>query len=248
MKNFIFILLLSGFSQIAVAQDKPHFSDMEMNHVRVATPGLFSKRNFILFNLDSLAMNYSFPLPGGKVISDYGTRGGHSGTDIKTFAKDTIRAVFDGIVRMSKMYGGYGNIIVIRHPGGLETVYSHNFQNFVRSGDRVKAGQPIALTGRTGRATTEHVHFETRINGQHFNPGLLFDMKTQTLRRDYLLCLNKGNSIIVKVVKSKEVPPQWKPLSPSLYALPVIQRPVWNEQPVAMTANLQISDRPVCLL
>lgn len=247
MKNLIFLLLFTGFSLCAGAQDKPHFSDMEVNHVRVATPGLFSKRNFVLLNLDSLAKNYSFPLPGGKVISGYGTRGGHSGDDIKTCAKDTIRAAFDGVVRMSKMYGGYGNIIVIRHPNGLETVYSHNFKNFVRSGDKVKAGEPIALTGRTGRATTEHIHFEVRINGQHFNPSLLFDMKTQALRTDYLQCLSKENKIIVKAMKSKEVPPQWKPLSPSLYALPDIHKPVWHE-PAALMVNLQISDRPVCLL
>lgn len=247
MKNLIFLLLFVGCSLFAGAQDKPYFSDMEVNHVRVATPGLFSKRNFVLLNLDSLARNYSFPLPGGKVISGYGTRGGHSGDDIKTHAKDTIRTVFDGVVRMAKMYGGYGNVIVIRHPNGLETVYSHNFKNFVKSGDEVKAGEPIALTGRTGRATTEHIHFETRINGQHFSPGLLFDMKTQTLRTDYLQCVNKGNGILVKAIKSKEVPPQWKPLSPSLYALPVIRKPVWNE-PADLMVNLQISDRPVCLL
>lgn len=247
MKNLIFLLLFTGFSLFAGAQDKPYFSDMEVNHVHVATPGLFSERNFVLLNLDSLAKNYSFPLPGGKVISGYGTRGGHSGDDIKTCAKDTIRAVFDGVVRMSKMYGGYGNVIVIRHPSGLETVYSHNFKNFVKSGDKVRAGEPIALTGRTGRATTEHIHFETRINGQHFNPSFLFDMKTRTLRTDYVQFINKGNRLIVKVIKSQEVPPKWKPLSPSLYALPDIHKPVWNESD-ALMVNLQISDRPVYLL
>lgn len=247
MKNLIFLLLFAGCSLLASAQNKSYFSDMEMNHVRVATPGLFSECNFVLINLDSLAKNYSFPLPGGKVISGYGTRGGHAGDDIKTFAKDTIRAVFDGIVRMSKMYGGYGNVIVIRHPCGLETVYSHNFKNFVKSGDRVKAGEPIALTGRTGHATTEHLHFETRINGQHFNPAFLFDMKTQTLRTDYLQFLNKGNRLIIKAIKSKEVPPQWKPLSPSLYALPDIHKPVWNKPDVLMF-SLQISNTPAYLL
>lgn len=57
---------------------------MEVNHVRVATPGLFSKENCVMLDLKSLSRNYSFPLPGGKVISGYGTRGGHSGDDIKT--------------------------------------------------------------------------------------------------------------------------------------------------------------------
>lgn len=104
------------------------------------------------------SMNMLFT-PGAKVISAYGTRGGHSGADIKTCAKDTIRAAFDGVVRMSKPYYAYGNLVVVRHANGLETIYSHNFKNLVQSGDTVKAGQPIGLTGRTGRATTEACAF-----------------------------------------------------------------------------------------
>lgn len=61
---------------------------MEVNHVRVATPGLFAKSNHIYLHLDSLKEHeYAFPLPGAKVISAYGSRGGHSGADIKTCAK-----------------------------------------------------------------------------------------------------------------------------------------------------------------
>lgn len=172
---------------------------MEVNHVRVATPGLFAKSNHIYLHLDSLQEHeYAFPLPGAKVISAYGTRGGHSGADIKTCAKDTIRAAFDGVVRMSKPYYAYGNIVVIRHANGLETLYSHNFKNLVKAGDVVKAGQPIGLTGRTGRATTEHVHFETRINGQHFNPNLIFDLKERTLRKECIKCTKNGSKIVVK--------------------------------------------------
>ena len=63
---------------------------------------------------------------------------------------------------------------------------------------RVKAGQAIGLTGRTGRATTEHVHFETRINGQHFNPNLIFDLKERTLRKECIKCTKNGNKIVVK--------------------------------------------------
>ena len=99
---------------------------------------------------------------------------------------------------MSKPYYAYGNLVVIRHANGLETIYSHNCKNLVRSGDVVKAGQPIGLTGRTGRATTEHVHFETRINGQHFNPNLIFDLKERKLRKECIKCSKYGSGIIVK--------------------------------------------------
>lgn len=200
MKNILILLtVLLLLPLTADGQDKPSFSAREMADVRVATPGLFAKGNHIYLHLDSLKDHeYAFPLPGGKVISAYGTRGGHSGTDIKTCAKDTIRAAFDGVVRMSKPYYAYGNIVVIRHANGLETLYSHNFKNLVKAGDVVKAGQAIGLTGRTGRATTEHVHFETRINGQHFNPNLIFDLKERTLRKERIKCTKNGSKIVVK--------------------------------------------------
>ena len=178
MKNILILLtVLLLLPLTADGQDKSSFSAREMADVRVATPGLFDKSNHIYLHLDSLKDHeYAFPLPGGKVISAYGTRGGHSGTDIKTCAKDTIRAAFDGV----------------------ETLYSHNFKNLVKTGDVVKAGQPIGLTGRTGRATTEHVHFETRINGQHFNPNLIFDLKERTLRKECIKCTKNGSKIVVK--------------------------------------------------
>ena len=201
MKNILILLTVLLLPLTADGQNKSSFSAREMADVRVATPGLFAKSNHIYLHLDSLKDHeYAFPLPGGKVISAYGTRGrgGHSGTDIKTCAKDTIRAAFDGVVRMSKPYYAYGNIVVIRHANGLETLYSHNFKNLVKAGDVVKAGQAIGLTGRTGRATTEHVHFETRINGQHFNPNLIFDLKERTLRKERIKCTKNGSKIVVK--------------------------------------------------
>ena len=202
MKDILILLFVLFFPMIVNAQDKSSFSFREVNHIRVATPGLFAKGNHIYLHLDSLKEHeYAFPLPGGKVISAYGTRGGHSGADIKTCANDTIRAAFDGVVRMSKPYYAYGNVIVVRHYNGLETVYSHNSKNLVKPGDYVKAGQPIALTGRTGRATTEHLHFEVRVNGQHFNPNLVFDLQERKLNNQCLVFTQKGGKIAVKPVE-----------------------------------------------
>ena len=127
---------------------------------------------------------WAYPLPGAKVISSYGRRDGrqHTGTDLKTKADDNILAAFDGEVVFSAKYAGYGNLIRIKHPCGLETYYSHNSKNLVKVGDYVRAGQVIALTGRTGRATTEHLHFETRINGKYVNTDKFFDHQSHTLR------------------------------------------------------------------
>lgn len=206
MESTLIWLLCTLFSIVNNVDlpEKPHFSSMEINHIRVATPGLFTKDKNLLLHLDTLTENeYAFPLPGAKVISPYGTRRGHSGADLKTCAGDTIRAAFSGVVRMSKPYAAYGNVVVIRHSNGLETIYSHNVKNLVQSGDWVLAGQPVALTGRTGRATTEHLHFETRINGQHFNPDLIFNLKEGTLRKECVQCVKKGNRVTVKAIAIK---------------------------------------------
>lgn len=136
--------------------------------------------------LTANSKNWCYPLPGAKVISPYGARGGrtHSGTDLKTKPNDNILAAFDGEVVFSGTYYGYGNLVRIKHANGLETYYSHNSKNLVKEGDHVKAGDVIALTGRTGRATTEHLHFEIRINGQHVNSARFFDHATHQLRAD----------------------------------------------------------------
>lgn len=179
------------------------FSPREINHLVAHDPGLFKSGNKHTINLDLIAdEDFAFPLPGAKVISPYGgKRRGHTGVDIKTVPNDTILSAFDGVVRMSKPYAAYGNVIVVRHYNGLETVYSHNSKNFVKSGDIVKAGQPIGLTGRTGRTTTAHLHFETRINGQHFNPNIIFNLKERCLQRKRIVCTKtSGGSIAVRSV------------------------------------------------
>lgn len=178
------------------------FSQREKNDIAVPDPKLMADENTIIVNLGIIDKDsYAFPLPGAKVISPYGgKRKMHSGVDLKTCPKDTILSAFDGIVRLAKPYAAYGKVIVVRHYNGLETIYSHNSKNLVKSGDCVKAGQPIALTGRTGRATTEHLHFEIRINGQHFNPNMIFDLQKRKLSKKCLIFTKQGNSIAIKSV------------------------------------------------
>lgn len=190
-------LFICTASVLAVESDSCiRFTEMERNHIRVKTPGLFVTKNSFEIHLEGIPDSlFCFPLPKGRVISAYGSRGGHTGSDIKTCPNDTIRSVFDGVVRMARYYGGYGKVVVVRHSNGLETVYGHNSVNLVKVGTPVRAGQALALTGRTGRATTEHLHFEIRINGQHFSPNLLFDMQTRTPLKRTLVCKKNGKKI-----------------------------------------------------
>jgi len=152
-------------------------------------------------NLSSInSGEWAYPLPGAKVISPFGSRGGrrHTGTDLKTKPSDNIVAAFDGVVTMSQPYSGYGNCIVLRHNNGLETLYSHNVKNLVKVGERVKAGQKIALTGRTGRATTEHLHFEVRVKGHPYNSDLIFNHVSHQLRTHKVTFTKSGKATVSK--------------------------------------------------
>lgn len=141
--------------------------------------------------------HWAYPLPDAKVISPYGGRGGrgHSGVDIKTKANDEILAAFDGIVERSGPYYGYGNYIVIRHAYGFSTCYSHQSKNFVKAGQKVKAGEVIGLTGQTGRATTPHLHFEIRFCGKPIDPAIFFDHANHTLKAQ-TLTVKKGQKTL----------------------------------------------------
>lgn len=149
-------------------------------------------------NFDSA--DWCYPLPGAHVISPYGERNGrpHTGTDIKTCPDDSVRAAFAGIVVMAEPFADYGNCVQIRHGFGVVTLYSHNSKNLVREGDYVEAGQVIALSGCTGRATTEHVHFEVRVDGRYYDSDLLFDHDNNRLRQHPVVFRRDGAASILQ--------------------------------------------------
>ena len=160
----------------------------------------FTITNTFLLDLEKIEEHaWAYPLPDARVISPYGGARRHSGVDLKTKANDEIVAAFDGEVVASGPYYGYGNCIRIKHAYGLETLYSHQSKNFVKKGDKVKAGQVIGLTGRTGRATTEHLHFEMSFGGRRLDPAIVFDHSNHKLKAA-TLHLTKGKG--VKSVKN----------------------------------------------
>lgn len=127
----------------------------------------------------------------GYITSPYGYRRRfrrmHKGVDLKLNIGDTVRAAFDGKVRIVRNQGarkGYGMYVVIRHPNQLETVYGHLSKWLVEPDQYVKAGDPIALGGNTGRSTGPHLHFETRYMGYAINPCAIFDFANQTTHTD----------------------------------------------------------------
>jgi murein DD-endopeptidase MepM/ murein hydrolase activator NlpD len=132
----------------------------------------------------------------GRTTSHFGKRRRrfHYGTDIKLQIGDTVRAAFDGKVRIERYEKrGYGNFIVLRHSNGLETVYGHLSEFLVEPNETVKAGQAIALGGSTGRSSGPHLHFEFRFLGRAINPEEIIDFE-QFCTKDESYVYEKGKS------------------------------------------------------
>lgn len=108
----------------------------------------------------------------GSVNSGFGPRGSsfHDGVDIAAPEGTPIRAVEHGEVIYSERLRGYGNMVIIRHGGGIVSVYAHNQINLVRDGQQVARGEIIARVGNTGRVTGAHLHFEIRKNNLAQDP------------------------------------------------------------------------------
>ena len=97
----------------------------------------------------------------------------HLGTDFAATTGTPARTVGDGVVEFAGVQNGYGNVIFIKHPGGLETVYAHLSKILVRPGQTVGQGETVGLVGSTGWATGPHLHFEVRVNGTQQDPMTL---------------------------------------------------------------------------
>ena len=163
----------------------------------------------------------------GEVVSSYGWRHRrmHHGIDLKLTTGDTVFAAFDGKIRYSDYnYGGYGNLVVMRHFSGLETYYGHLSALFVDPNEYVKAGDPIGLGGSTGRSSGPHLHFEVRYMGSAFNPEFLIDFKTGALRDPNVL-LHQG---------------KWAYHKPKAASLSTADNEVLHEAPPAPSAVYRV--------
>jgi murein DD-endopeptidase MepM/ murein hydrolase activator NlpD len=99
------------------------------------------------------------------VGSPFGARDGraHEGIDLPAPTGTPVVAAADGeVVYAGDGIRGYGNLVVLQHPGDLLTVYAHNSAIFVKQGQAVRAGERVAAVGQTGRASGPHLHFEVR--------------------------------------------------------------------------------------
>lgn len=108
-------------------------------------------------------VNFIWPV-AGRVSSGFGNRHGrlHDGIDISAKSGTPIKAVAMGKVLYSGRMSGYGNLLIIKHQDNFFSAYAHLAKRNVREGQKVKQGQLIGTVGRTGRASSPHLHFEIR--------------------------------------------------------------------------------------
>ena len=123
---------------------------------------------------------FAWPVPGyTRITSKYGMRTHpitgiyklHTGVDIGAPMGANFVAANDGIVVKAGYNGAYGNMVIIDHGGGVQTLYAHGSEILVKVGDVVKKGETAVLkVGSTGYSTGAHAHFEVRINGETTDP------------------------------------------------------------------------------
>lgn len=137
-----------------------------------------------LMALNSISADYiggamTWPILGYTTItSEYGMRvhpitGAyklHTGTDIGAPMGADFVSAAKGVVVKATYNAAYGNMVIIDHGGGVQTLYAHGSEILVQVGQEVEAGTPVLKVGSTGYSTGPHAHFEIRINGQTVNP------------------------------------------------------------------------------
>ncbi len=145
------------------------------------TPGTDARPKGGYYTLDGQSLRRAFlasPLAFSRVTSGFKMRfhpilqkmRAHQGVDYAAPTGTPVRSVGDGVVAFAGRQNGYGNIIIVGHRSGYNTVYAHLSRINVRQGARVSQGQSIGAVGATGWATGPHLHFEFRVNGIFRDP------------------------------------------------------------------------------
>ena len=202
LRRRIGLAAVSGMLMLSLSSFMPaknEFTAAEQQQVSIATPGLFAQSQ--AFNVDFeifRAKEYSFPLPVGKAS----LINGNSVMRISTAKGDAVKAMFDGYVRLSRKTESMGNVIVIRHDNGLETVYANNAENLVKVGQSIDAGQTIAIVGT--REGETYCDCSIMVNGARINPETIIELKSHKLRRQTVQFRKEGNRIAIKVIGGKD--------------------------------------------
>lgn len=144
------------------------------------------EESFVELNVSTNDQGFVWPVPfTNRITSEFNpnrihpikkVERPHNGIDIADtgIENQNVLSTKDGTVTYSGFMSGYGEIVIIKHDGGLETRYAHLNTTLVKKGDEIKAGTIIGKVGNTGDSTGPHLHFETRVNSKPVDPMLFF--------------------------------------------------------------------------
>lgn len=142
----------------------------------------------------------------------------HPGVDIAVKSGSPVKCCFDGVVRMAKIYGDYGRVVVVRHYNGLETVYANLSKIMVKPGQILQSGDILGASGKSSKTGVEQLHFESRFMNECFNPAMFIDFDYMEIKENTLM-LNESDMMLqqrenaevkqepVKKIKGEEAKP-----------------------------------------
>ncbi len=151
--------LIRRANLLASSFDEAMDSLASHNRQLAATPSIMPTQGWLSSSYKAMRMHpiLHYPRP-------------HKGIDITAPKGTPIQAPAGGVVTSTGWRSGFGNTVTINHGYGVVTKYGHASKILVKSGQRVKRGDRIALVGKTGLATAPHLHYEVHVNGRAVNP------------------------------------------------------------------------------
>jgi hypothetical protein len=167
--------------------DSVYYHDWITNDIHQRKFDFSEFKDTMVVVLNDSCDHYTPPIKG-PITSSFGRRKWryHYGMDIDLITGDTVRAAFNGKVRISTYSKTYGNVVVIRHDNGLETIYGHLSKRLVKIDSVINSGTVIGLGGNTGHSYGSHLHFEVRYFDEALDPRDIISFENYKTHYDTL--------------------------------------------------------------
>ena len=135
----------------------------------------------------------------------FNTHKPHQGVDYAAPTGTPVKAVGDGTIEKAGWGNGFGNMVILKHSGGLESMYSHlsGFASGAKRGARVKQGQVIGYVGATGYATGPHLDFRLKQNGKYVNPAKVVAPRGGSIPRNRMNDFKNRKALIGEYLSGK---------------------------------------------
>ena len=130
----------------------------------------------------------------------------HEGVDYAAPTGTPVKAVGEGVVTQRGWSGGYGNQVIVRHGGGLESLYAHlsGYARGLKTGQKVRQGEVIGFVGMTGLATGPHLDFRLRQSGKFINPAKAINPRGEPVSKDAMAAFEKVMAQELALLKGEQ--------------------------------------------